>query len=255
VPEGYHWVPLLSWAAHEKRHETLIALRAINEWLKRASGHSLMIPIKERSLEIFDDEKRIDSLRSGETLFAGRLKLQDLGCFVAPLPMPYEAGPPMARGLPMLIVENHDTWHSFCHWNRAAGYYSAVAYGGGGSGKSLGYDISYIDVVAAHTGASSVAYFGDVDPAGLNLGARACWRRQDAGRGPIEPETTLYAWLLRSGRRVALPRAGCLDTSRPWLPDDMLDACTVLFASGWRIPQESLGLAALMDGAIPSRAL
>ena len=40
-----------------------VTAKRVNEWLKTDPDLALTVPIKERSLEIFGDEKRLDELR------------------------------------------------------------------------------------------------------------------------------------------------------------------------------------------------
>ncbi len=204
------------------------------------------VPIKERSLEIFGAEKKLDQLRDRERLFGGRLTLSDLRCFIAPLPMPYEAPDAPTPGMPLLIIENHDTWSSFCTWNRLSHAYAAVAYGGGGNSKSLQYDERWIDIMIDRTGATEARYFGDVDPTGILIGARASHRRRASGRSPLLPEIELYEWLFENGRRTALSGSRNIAHCRDWMPS-IYDRCVALFAAGERLPQEGLGLRHLLE--------
>jgi hypothetical protein len=242
VPPGYGWHPLLAFAASERNRLRLESVKQINEWLKTDPDLSLIVPIKERSLEIFGDEKRLDQLRAGTTNLFGQLGLAALGCRLCPIPLPFEAGPTCARGRPILIVENNDTWASFSAWNRNAGCYAAVAYAGGGHGKSLAYDETFIDELLDRFQAGALFYFGDIDPAGLRIASRAAERRARRGGLALQPATAHYAWLLTYGIRTALKRGErALPNDLAWLPETLCGEVEALFAAGQRIPQESLG--------------
>jgi hypothetical protein len=246
VTPGYAWHPLLNFAAGERNRLRLESAKRINEWLKNEPDLSLIVPIKERSLEIFGDEKRLDQLRAGTTMLFGQLSLTTLGCRICPIPLPFEAGPDCARGRPILIVENNDTWASFSAWNRDAGRYAAVAYAGGGHGKSLGYDETFIDALLNRFAANELFYFGDIDPAGLRIASRAAERRARRGGLALQPATALYAWLLSHGIRTALkPSERALPSDLAWLPEYLREQVKALFAAGQRLPQESLGTRAL----------
>jgi hypothetical protein len=246
VAAGYAWHPLLSFAAGERNRLRLESVKRINEWLKSDHNLNFIVPIKERSLEIFGDEKRLDHLRGGTTNLFGQLSLTALGCRVCPIPLPFEAGPAAARGRPILIIENNDTWASFSQWNRDVARYSAVAYAGGGHGKSLAYDENFIDELIDRFQAAELFYFGDVDPAGLRIASRAAERRAQRGLLPLQPAASLYAWLLAHGTRTTLRQT---EKATPrditWLPEDMRGTVESLFDDGHRIPQESLGTRAL----------
>lgn len=251
VIAGYAWHPLLSFAAGERNRLRLESAKRINEWLKSDPDLSLIVPIKERSLEIFGDEKRLDQLRGGTTNLFGQVSLSSLGCRLCPIPLPFDAGPGAARGQPILVIENNDTWASFSAWNRGVGRYAAVAYAGGGHGKSLAYDELFIDELINRFQAKGLFYFGDLDPAGLRIASRAAERRALRGSLALQPAASLYAWLLDRGTRTSLQRtekATAADLA--WLPEHLRDPVEALFAEGLRIPQESLGTRALAVGHI-----
>jgi hypothetical protein len=252
VAPGYNWHPLLAFAATERNRLRLEAARCINEWLKSDPDLSLNVPIKERSLEIFGDEKRLDCLRAGSDCLFGCVSLSSLGCRVCPIPLPYEAGPASAVGKPLLIVENNDSWVSFSMWNRSAARLSAVAYAGGGHAKSLAYDETFIDELISRFQAEALYYFGDIDPAGLRIASQAAQRRALRLALPLQPAASLYMWLLQHGRRTPLEGSERVtDQDIAWLPPDVRGLVTALFASKQRVPQEALGTRVLMFERVP----
>jgi hypothetical protein len=256
---GYAWHPLLAFAAHESNVRRLRTLRTINEWLKTNPDLTYTVPIKERSVEIFYDEKRLDKLRAGNThFFAGQLPLSSLACRICPIPLPHELGPRETRGRPILIVENNDTWESFCVWNRTAQKFAAVAYAGGGHAKGIIYDELFVDSLLERCDSHQLLYFGDLDPRGLRIAAGAAQRRVARKAIPLLPAATLYAWLLARGIRAPSKtgtRMAAGDLA--WLPDTLRTPVSELFAARRRISQEWLGTRALRhwdlarDGPIP----
>jgi len=251
IESGYSWHPLLKFAASERNRLRLQAAKRVNEWLKTDPDLALIVPIKERSLEIFGDEKRLDEMRGGTTKLFGQLGLAAIGCRICPVPMPFEGGHDAARGQPILVIENNDTWASFAAWNRAAGRYSAIAYAGGGHGKSLAYDEAFLDELRTRFGAKALFYFGDLDPAGIRIASRAAERRAQRGDVPLQPASALYEWLLTAGVRTRLPAVEeVLPSDLAWLPNALREAVVALFAAGQRIPQESLGTRALAAGGV-----
>jgi hypothetical protein len=104
------WVAELGFWT-ELRPSQVPTLRVINDFLLRRRGQFLVAPIKERSLEVFGDAKRLDEMCTGDSLFGGRPHLRTLGCFRVPQPLPYRASG--ASGLPVLVIENHNTYWSF----------------------------------------------------------------------------------------------------------------------------------------------
>lgn len=247
VAQGYSWHPLLGFAASERNRLRLEAAKQINEWLKNDPDLTLVVPIKERSLEIFGDEKRLDQLRGASDRLFGQLTLAMIGCRVCPIPLPFEIGPPAAKGRPILIIENNDTWASFSAWNRAACRYSAVAYAGGGNAKSLAYDETFIDELLDRFAANALYYFGDIDPAGIRIGSGAAKRRSARQAVPLQPATPLYTWLLEHGRRTKLSnKERARQEDLDWLPVEVRPRVESLFSDGQRIPQESLGTQVLV---------
>ncbi|HEX7648763.1 MAG TPA: hypothetical protein VF450_15270, partial [Noviherbaspirillum sp.] len=152
------WAPELGFWT-ELTPTQLAALLPINEFLLHRRGKFMRAPIKERSLEIYGDEKRLDAMCTGDTLFAGRMPLETLGCFRVPQPLPYRAA--NAPGRPVLVVENHNTYWSFGEWNQTALRYSAVIYGDGQNFQLTG---RALDQTISETKAVGAEYFGDLDP-------------------------------------------------------------------------------------------
>jgi hypothetical protein len=100
------WTPELGFWP-ELRPSQLLSLQPINDFLLRRRGAFSSVPIKERSLEIFGDEKRLDNMCVGDFLFGGRLPISVIGCFRVPQPLPYRKVD--APGKFVLVVENHNT--------------------------------------------------------------------------------------------------------------------------------------------------
>src|SRR5262249_12108836 len=146
---------------------------------------------------------------------------------------------------------NNDTWASFSRWNRSAARYAAVAYGGGGHGKSPCYDETFIDELVDRFSAAGLFYFCDIDPRGLHIASRAAKRRTDRQACPLRPATILYKWLLVHGVRTDLKRAERASLADlAWLPEDLRGPVETLFADRQRIPQEALGARVLAKGAV-----
>lgn len=154
------WAPELDFWPQLKAQQ-LEALMPVNDFLLRRRGLLPLVPAKERSLEIFGDEKRLQRMcQSG--MLMGKLPLSVLGCFQVSAPLPYR--PAAAPGRPVLVLENKDTYWSFGEWNTTANYFSAVVYGGGEAFQSTGAALAQTmrEVQAGHA-----LYFGDLDPKGF----------------------------------------------------------------------------------------
>lgn len=242
--DDHHWHQELTFAIGEKPGPRRDVLLQIDRWLKLAREGAVIAPPKERSIEITGDEKRLDPWINGHGFFQGKLPFAALKCEAAPLPIPTEIGPNPA-GKALLVVENADTFHSFSKWNARADVLAAVAYGAGGSERALAYHEGYLDLVLARYGASSILYFGDLDPNGLEIPAGADRRRRQMGLPTIEPATDLYLWLLENGRRTVTedPRPLSVDAAI-WI-GALAPRIADLFAARQRIAQEWLGSSAL----------
>jgi len=105
------WSPELRFLATTRVFVSLADLLKLQEFFARGGRERPLVPIKERSLEIFGDEKRLDRLARGSALFGeGRLTPETLRCFIVPEPLPWTAGPNPSG--PTLVIENTATWHS-----------------------------------------------------------------------------------------------------------------------------------------------
>ncbi len=254
------WLPALAFAADERHPIRRADLEAINTFLLSIRGKDLtMVPTRERSLQIFGNEKRLDGLRKGKhSLFEGQVSLADLHCYPVAPPLPYEAPPQRLSGRPILVLENYHSYDSFCRWNREAGVYAAIAYGAGDAFRQGAGNLDDIDSATAADGA---VYVGDIDPAGIKILIGANQRRRAEGRTTLRPHRGLYRWLLAHGRRRPLETAFAdiiaaelASTFSPEIAAGLVD----LWTSGQRIPQESFGLEQLSSNekavALPEAA-
>jgi hypothetical protein len=234
--EGVAWAPELGFWP-ELRGAQLSALRPINDFLVRRRGTFLMVPIKERSLEIFGDEKRLDALCDGDAMFGGWLPLRTIGCFRVPQPLPYRVAD--AAGKPVLVVENHNTYWSFGEWNQVARQYAAVIYGGGENFRLTG---RALDQAMRETNAASAEYFGDLDPKGVSIPVDFN-RAVEPGLPIVSAALPLYRWLLVHGRQREKPqcKAFANGVAQEWLGSPMAAEIEALWAAGLWLPQEALG--------------
>lgn len=230
------WVPELGFWPKLKPMQ-LADAKAINDFLLRRRDSLTPVPIKERSLEIFGDEKRLDALRKGTSLFIGRLPLTALGAFLVPFPLPYRQA--SAPGKPVLVVENHNSFWSFGEWNQTAKRYSAVVYGAGEAFRSTGQALGQ---VLLDVGGHGVEYLGDLDPKGVGIPLDFN-RESDAQDLQVRPALDLYRWLLAHGRTREKPecRSAAAESATAWLGPELGKTLTELWAQGRWTPQEALG--------------
>jgi hypothetical protein len=230
------WAPELGFW-HQLKPAQLSAARCINDFLLQRRGSLRPVPIKERSLQIFGDEKRLDAMRTGDTLFTGRLALSTLGAFQVPLPLPYRQAD--APGRPVLVVENHNSFWSFGEWNQESKQYAAVVYGSGEAFRSTG---AALGQVLREVHGSGALYLGDLDVKGVRIPAE--FNAAPRGDSPqVQPAIELYAWLLANGARRE--KVECKEGSRAqaeaWLGPELGGQLCAVWQEGRWIPQESLG--------------
>lgn len=229
---GISWLPELGFWTDLTTSE-LITAKAINDWLLRRRGKFLMVPLRERSLEIFGDEKYLDLRVRENALFSGRLPIASIGALLVPHPLPYRMAD--APGQPVLVVENHHTYWSLGEWNIQVRRYAAVVYGAGKAFCSSG---PALDEVIRECGGDGALYFGDVDPAGILIPLRF----NETNGALVRPAMDLYRFALDHGiRRSPVIRvSGDEEGAQRWLPE-LTDQICALWASDRWIPQESLG--------------
>ncbi|MBY4833601.1 Wadjet anti-phage system protein JetD domain-containing protein [Burkholderia dolosa] len=226
------WLPELGFWTDLTTSE-LVTAKAINEWLLRRRGKFLQVPLRERSLEIFGDEKYLDLRVRQDALFSGRLPLASIGAFLVPHPLPYRAA--NAPGRSVLVVENHHTYWSLAEWNMHIRRYAAVVYGAGKAFCSSG---PALQEAIRECRADGALYFGDLDPAGISIPLRF----NDANGVTVLPAVDLYRFAVSHGKRRAPVARASNDENdaRRWLPELCEQICS-LWDSGYWIPQESLG--------------
>ena len=249
-PEAHAWLPALAFAADERHPTRRADLQAINAFLVSARDKNLLpVPTRERSLQIFGNEKRLDEIRKGEpTLFDGRISLDDLHCYPVAAPLPYETPGSTSAGRPILVLENYHSYDSFQRWNREVAWYAAVAYGGGNAFRQ---GAGNLDELIVRTAADGAFYVGDLDPSGIEILLGVNERRRAEGLTSVQPHRGLYGWLLAHGYRRPLnkaPKDGLAARLREVFPAGIADGLGELWAAGLRIPQESFGLEQLSGG-------
>lgn len=237
-PTAIVWRPELAWAAATPLTASQIGyLQAINRWLRDTSAHTDMrepVPMRERSLEIFGDEKQLEALL-GTSLFApGRLSLAMLCSFRLPIPLATRRIGPTPT---VLVIENSDTFHSMHAVLRTdPGGIGHLAYGAGSAFESAVADLQHLDQI------ERIYYFGDLDANGLAIPARASVTAQESGLPAVEPADALYKALLDLAPRA---KAATIEPGRAadlasWLGAGQRESSKTLLEQGSRLAQEAL---------------
>lgn len=134
------WRAELAWAADpgsDLSASEVKLLAAVNDWLAR--GDRRLVPVRERSLEVFGDEKLLETLLLGRLFGPGRLTLDLLwaeSCW--PEVVESVAGP----GADWLIVENYTTYVSVSRAAQRVGYPDRVIWGSGNHMSAPGWRLS-----------------------------------------------------------------------------------------------------------------
>lgn len=242
LPESFEWVPELAFCKNIMRTSKIRFALAINNFLLHHPAPLTVVPCRERSLQIFGDEKLLEQYIYNGSIFGGKLSLETIGVIELPeQPLHEKSG---VLGLPVLIVENWTTYWSLCKWNARTKKYSGIVYGKGAGfvrwGRSVGMLLTELE-------AEKLEFFGDIDFAGLEMPVSFNKLQEQSGGISIEPALSFYQWLLSKGiRRTMKPSIFARSLCETiWLPQDLHDEVVELFASRLWLPQEGLGTEAL----------
>ena len=236
------WHPNLAWVPRagltQSQEDTM---ERVNLWLHQGRDRAI-VPSRERSLEVFGDEKALDRF-VGTVLFGpGRLTLNLLRCRrVVPRLHCESAG----DGDVLLVVENSDTFDSILTVLRGRDDHRV---GLVGWGAGTGFEASVLSIPLIERPLNEIRYFGDLDAAGLRIPASASIIAQSEGLNPVMPASGLYRALLERGirqqgqRRLLLEAADKLGS---WLDPTLRMAAATLLTEGARMAQEAVGLSYL----------
>ena len=246
---GVIWSPELVFLAEQIIREDSPWME-VDAWLKKYRGKDLSLkPVRERSLDIFGDEKALDRLAGLTPFKQGQISLATFGCFYVPEPIPWKPGPPGSAEFCGLCVENATTYDTLCRFNSEAGYWAYVAYGRGNSFASMTDGL--VSVVKEY-GHDHVLYFGDADHEGIEIVARAERRLNEAGIS-ICLDRRLYHLLLTIGREASSKTGGELSAAATrLLAEANLTDLQDVFRRQKRIAQEWVCLEVLRAKKTPN---
>jgi hypothetical protein len=236
------WHPSLAWVPQASlTRSQMHTVEQVNQWLHDSRDH-LVVPSRERSLEVFGDEKALDRL-VGTALFGpGRLSLELLRCRrVAPRLYCESAG----DGDLLLVVENSDTFDSLLTVLRDRGDHRV---GLVGWGAGTGFEASVLSIARIDRALTGVRYFGDLDENGLRVPANAAALAASVGLPLVRPAVGLYGVMFRQGTpqpgQRKLSAEAAADLAR-WLGPDHHAQAAWLLVTGERLAQEAVGLSCL----------
>lgn len=240
------WRPELAWAASARLTVGQVGvLQTVNTWLRDRGRDEDVVPTRERSLELFGAEKRLDALLTTSLFGPDRLTTALLRTFRAHPPLPVRR---VGQGPVLLVAENADTFDSLVRaLTSAPGRIGLVGWGAGG-----GFEASVLSV-GELPDVREIVYFGDLDPDGLRIPLAASALATSAGLPPVRPASRLYELLLQVGS--AQPGQTRVDPQRAselagWLGAPLAEPAAALLTSGHRLPQEAVSGRVLSRGPV-----
>jgi hypothetical protein len=240
-PESYAWAQELRFACTVRDARLLEVLLRVQHFLANGGRERPLVPAKERSIELFGHEKRLEMLKTGNLFGAGRLSFELLNCFPIPPPLLFEAASPSDRQ-PALVIENYSTYHSFARWNRKARVFSAIVYGHGDAFKTSAAGLA--EVVGEWMWDGRLFYFGDLDPEGLLIPLAASATLSMIDLPALLPHRKCYLRLIERASTVPLPVSEKLSLPsecRKWFDEEVAIQIDAWFARGVRLAQELVG--------------
>jgi hypothetical protein len=214
----------------------------VNAWLPRRRG--VVVPLRERSLEIFGDEKELETWVFGPLFTPDRLTLALLECEPCWPPVEQRVFGPAD----WLIVENYTTYVSIGRAAQRHDFGGRIIWG---SGLQVGTRL--MALAAAGERPPRCWYFGDIDTGGFQAARLAATRADELGFGAVEPARGLYRLAITLGhdRRMTGARASGKELTqwiRSWLGEPLADTAVAVVSHGQRIVQENVGTEVLQTG-------
>lgn len=235
VAPNLAWRPELEWAYTLRLSQAEYEILAtVQSYRRDREPYAEVIPHRERSLQLFGDEKRIDQLSNSRLFKPGHLSLNDLDCYWAVPPIAWtDTG---GTG-PIVVSENAASYHTLRRV--LTGTAQAVAYGAGGAFAQTVASLADIDGIAA------VLYIGDLDAEGLAIPQRAATAAIAAGVPVPAPYEDLWSTLADLaddyGQSVEpIPTEVATELCAWFAPPDLRAAVQHLLEAGVRVPQEAL---------------
>lgn len=228
------WRPELEWAydlrLNAAEHEILTTVNTYRRDRSLAEGS---IPHRERSLELFGDEKRIDRLVRTRLFDDGRLTLALLDAYWAAPPIAWSV---VGAGNDWVVSENAASFHTLKEV--LALKVHAVAYGAGGA---IAQSIAGLEVGDG----ARILYIGDLDVEGLAIPQRAATTAELFNSPTPQPFAELWKLLVvlavDFGQPVAPVPTEVAAELCAWFADKQLAAdVQQVLEAGVRVPQEAL---------------
>ncbi|MBI5495510.1 MAG: hypothetical protein HY904_10840 [Deltaproteobacteria bacterium] len=219
-------------------------LERVQEFLARGGANEPVLTVRERSVRLLGDDKRLEAWAEGRLFGPGRLDLALLRCRCVHEPLvSHDAG----TGVDGLIIENKDTYASAVSARSMSTRAHAVRWIVYGSGNAVIQ--AFPGTTEWPEGPRRWLYFGDIDGRGLEIALRLDDVVRRLTGQPLVPALALYDQALRRGRGLRLQLTGkvlerdVLDRVGAWVGGEMGEGLAEVLAAGGRIPQEVLSSA------------
>lgn len=243
--KSFAWHPTLQWIL-DRRHIAPVQV----EFLKRVNQglvegwFETREALKYRSLQLADDEKRLQKFARTKLFASDKLSLEFLGCDRETLPIAVER---ISDHPTILMFENAAPFMVArqvlreCKALQAQVQIGGVAYG---AGKQVVKSVAYLPTLAPKV--ETVLYVGDLDAEGLQIAAEL---KRLSEHVAVQPATTFHAAMLRSAADLNAPngwpskegQSRVLSRSVLSFVDSSLrSTCERLVQGGCRIPEEVL---------------
>jgi hypothetical protein len=242
-PRRFPWAPELRFACDVREPRQLDILLRIQRFLSDGGRTRTVVPAKERSVQLFGEEKRLERLKNGALFGAGRITLDLLRCYVVLPPLVFEILPAAQIARPILILENYSTYHTFARWNQQAKIYEAIFYGHGDTFDTAAAGL--VEVTRSMNWNGRAFYFGDLDVKGVLIPVAASETLSAAQFATLSPHVGCYQRLLQRADEVSLPfreSTSLPNQCRRWLGEDIAKQAEIWLQRGIRLPQELVGL-------------
>jgi hypothetical protein len=246
------WHPRLRWATDIDTDPVMMHdLVRINRWVAEQSATAVIVPPRERSLQLFGagGEDRLHELAQSDLFADDRLTWELLCC--APVPPPF-VWSPVGPGGTVLVVSGHETFASVRRVlvEAPSTHVGIVVHG---AGPYFGESVSFAATLDRPV--ERILYYGDIAVEDVAAGGAAGRRAMRAGLPPVRAAEVLFELLLATGtpapaRPVDVARA---HRHTGWLPAPLRDRVLRLLVSGRRFAQEWVGYEVLLRERIWER--
>lgn len=232
--KAHPWCNELVFLAQEKNLKRSVrnAALEIQGFFSGGGATRPIVPIKERSYDIFGDEKKLEEIVGTATLFGpSRLTFSALRCrLVEPVPVSES----FKRGHGVIVLENEATFDSFCRLSRHTEAFKVVVYG---RGNEILKCVEYLRRLAASLEVREISYFGDVDRRGLGIAEELA--QLLAPEVLLRPYEQGYEFILLEAEES--PPAPNAPSSSAWIGQHSAGKARSVLSRNSAIPQERFG--------------